>query len=189
MSSDPVKRSVYWCYKAMKNRCLNASHISFPNYGGRGIKICQRWLDSFNDFVADIGPRPSQIHCLERINNDGDYEPSNCRWATRSEQGFNKRTNRFITAFGETKAITQWISDSRCLVTIKTLRRNLMDGMEPEKAITTHKSRKYIEFNGVRLTQKEWADRLGISDTVLCQRFSYGWSIERALTTPITRKR
>lgn len=82
-----------WC--SIKKRCLNPSNISWPDYGGRGITICDAWRDSFDVFFAYVGRRPSPNHSIDRINNDGNYEPGNVRWATRSEQQNNKRRTRF----------------------------------------------------------------------------------------------
>ncbi len=84
----------YSIWHAMKNRCLLPSHISFEHYGGRGITVCERWLDpdeGFTHFIEDMGFRPTAKHSLDRINNDGNYEPSNCRWATSHEQNLNRR--------------------------------------------------------------------------------------------------
>lgn len=78
-----------WC--GIKNRCGNPNATSYEHYGGRGIKVCDRWLDSFDNFLSDLGKRPSKQHSIERINVDGDYEPSNCKWATAIEQANNKR--------------------------------------------------------------------------------------------------
>jgi hypothetical protein len=79
----------------MIRRCYNPKNVKdFPNYGGRGIKVCDRWLNSFEDFVEDVGEVPSPNHQLDRVDNNGDYEPGNVRWATKSEQMINRRLQR-----------------------------------------------------------------------------------------------
>lgn len=88
-------------WHAIKARCLNHRHAAFHNYGGRGIKICDRWRDDFAAFIADVGPRPSGAHSIDRIDNDGDYTPENCRWATAAEQGNNRRDCYRIRHNGE----------------------------------------------------------------------------------------
>jgi hypothetical protein len=83
----------YDCWRNMKARCLNPGKTSFNYYGGRGIQVCDRWLSSFENFYADMGPKPTPQHSIDRIDPDGDYGPSNCRWATKSEQSRNQRRN------------------------------------------------------------------------------------------------
>lgn len=89
-------------------RCTNPNGRAYKNYGGRGIKVCDRWLESFENFLADMGNKPTPKHSIDRINNNGNYEPSNCRWATRHEQSRNTRRNRVITYNGITMCMGDW---------------------------------------------------------------------------------
>lgn len=97
----------YRIYKGMRGRCLNARIAAYPDYGGRGIKICRAWLESFQNFLNDMGRCPPG-HTLERIANDGDYEPSNCRWATRKEQARNRRSSHILTVDGVSLPLVAW---------------------------------------------------------------------------------
>lgn len=98
---------VVWC--SLRHRCSNPNDAGWKNYGGRGIKVCERWEKSFEAFLEDMGRRPSDKHSIDRFpNNDGDYEPGNCRWATAKEQQRNTRRNYRVFYNGETKCIAEW---------------------------------------------------------------------------------
>lgn len=130
------KSAEYRCWQAMIARCTNPRQTGYHNYGGRGIMICERW-QSFENFIADMGPRPSPRHSLDRKDNNGHYEPGNCRWATKIEQDNNRRTNRLIEFGGRTLSITQWARELG--VHPVTLHIRLKNGWTVEKTLTTPK--------------------------------------------------
>lgn len=118
----------YKVWQSMKGRCLNPNNPQYPDYGGRGIRVCSRWASKrgFANFYADIGPRPSPQHSVDRRNNDGPYAPSNCRWATMEEQQNNKRNCRRLTFQGRTQTLTQWSRETK--LGVGTLRVRLRLG-------------------------------------------------------------
>lgn len=116
----------------MRGRCLNTKHKDYADYGGRGVTVCDRWK-TFDNFIADMGPAPANA-TVERIDNNGNYEPKNCRWATRAEQGRNKRNNRFLTYDGKTQHLTAWARDLG--IAHSTLRERLERGWPVEKALS-----------------------------------------------------
>lgn len=93
-------------WKRMRERCSNPNHMNWMKYGGRGIRVCERW-DDFSAFFADMGEPPENT-TLERIDNNGNYEPGNCRWATRTEQARNRSSNRRLAFRGETLCMAEW---------------------------------------------------------------------------------
>lgn len=97
----------YRVWSGVKERCTNPKKRNYRFYGGRGIKVCERW-QSFENFLEDMGPRPSSRHTIERDNNDGDYEPGNCRWATRVEQTRNRKITKHVTFRGQILPLAEW---------------------------------------------------------------------------------
>jgi hypothetical protein len=118
----------------MRRRCYDPNRRQFGNYGGRGIKVCDQWRNSFETFLKDMGRKPSPKHSLDRIDPNGDYEPSNCKWATPHEQANNKTSNRWIDAFGKRMTLGQWsketgVPDRTISIRIRHL------GWAPERAV------------------------------------------------------
>lgn len=128
---------LYTIWSGMKDRCSNPRNQNFRRYGGRGIAVCEEWLDFavFHDWARENGYRSGLT--LDRIDNDGPYSPGNCRWVTRKAQAYNTSRNR------------------------------------------------YLKFNGKRQTVREWAEELDMRPNTLTMRLRIGWSVEKALTTPV----
>lgn len=140
---------IYSVWLAMRRRCRLSTSTNYERYGGRGIRVCDEWASSFEAFHAwasGNGYEPGLE--IDRIDNDGHYEPSNCRWVTRKVNGQNKRSNIILTAFGEQKSVAAWSDDPRCAVGYMTLynrhRSNLWDG-DHERWITTPLSASHHE--------------------------------------------
>jgi len=129
----------YYSWAQMLSRCRNQEAPEWPNYGGRGIKVCERW-EKFENFLSDMGIRPNG-RSIDRINNNGNYEPGNCRWATRAEQNSNSRRNRLITHNGITKTMTQWSKDLS--IPFGMIRGRLDRGWSGSDALTIPKRSQY----------------------------------------------
>jgi hypothetical protein len=124
----------YVVWKSMLQRCYHPKSKRYARWGGRGIKVCQRWRESFLAFLEDMGPRPTPAHQIDRKNNDGHYEPTNCRWATRLEQARNQSTNRVIEFNGESMILKDWAE--RIGIKSVTLAYRLNRGWSVEDAMT-----------------------------------------------------
>lgn len=120
-------------WSAMINRTENPNYAQFKHYGGRGISVCERWRNSFVNFLEDMGDRPSPRHSLDRIDNNGHYCKENCRWATREQQSNNRRSNVYLTVNGETKSLVEWSRIYNIPRQYVTTRLHL--GWSPENAL------------------------------------------------------
>ena len=127
-----VRIPEYRSWLAMRARC---HHKSYRGHAGRGITICERWENSFENFLSDMGKMPTDVrYTIERVDNDRGYEPGNCRWATYLEQARNKRNNRRLTFRGETHCVQEWadiLGISRC-----TIKQRLKTGWTIEEALS-----------------------------------------------------
>ncbi len=123
----------YRIWVAMRVRCDSRRAEKHPNHAGRGIRVCERWLGSYERFLEDMGRRPSARHTIERIDNNGNYEPGNCRWATYPEQALNRRNNRHLTLGGVTLTLKEW--GARLGVKPTAILSRLRRGWPIEKAL------------------------------------------------------
>lgn len=129
----------YSAWQEMRARCRNPSHAAYRHYGGRGITVCDAWRESFEAFLADMGRRPSPDHSLDRIDNDGNYEPGNVRWATRERQARNRRSSVLVTFRGVERSVPDWAEDLG--ISAQTLSHRLKAGWPLERALTTPSTR------------------------------------------------
>ena len=170
----------------MKDRCSNPNFRHYKNYGGRGITVCDRWRN-FEHFYADMGPRPSSSHSIDRIDNDGPYSPENCRWATSAQQNRNRRGNRLVDVNGKTLTL-QDAADAAGL-TRGCVQGRLSLGWPLDVALRLRSDRRQrlwsITFRDETRTMAAWARIVGIPLFTLAQRFNAGWTVERALTEPV----
>ncbi len=150
----------YKVWQNLKDRCYNEEAVQYPNYGGRGIRVCERWLESFENFLADMGLRPGPGYSIDRENNDGHYEPGNCRWATSDIQANNRRVNKYYEFEGEQLTIPQIAKKLR--IPPATLAARLRYGMSPDEAFTRKFHKKYFDLNGTPMSVKEVADHYGL---------------------------
>lgn len=123
----------YRIWQDMVKRCVNSRHVHFARYGGRGIRVIQRWR-KFEGFLADMGEPPTSQHSIERVNNDGNYEPSNCVWIERRLQARNRSNNRTVVVDGVSKTLVEWVNESpfKYFTVLSRLNR----GWSPKDALT-----------------------------------------------------
>lgn len=178
----------YVSWRHMIKRCYDHNNEKYSRYGGRGISVCLRWRESVRAFVDDMGLKPTRHHQIERVDNDGNYEPSNCEWATRKQQSQNTNRNVNLTFEGVTMCMAEW---SRQLgIPYDLIRRRKLRGWTDERTLSTpadcgRLGSRMLEWNGQRQSVGKWSVIVGIPPNVLSGRVWRGWSDERALTTPV----
>lgn len=182
-------------WSSMRGRCLDPKYDSYPNYGGRGITICDEWMADFQSFAEWAlangydSEAPYGECTLDRIDNNGNYEPHNCRWANIRQQQNNKNTNVVITYNGETHTIAEW---SRLTgIAPDRIRRRLLSGWSAEETLTlaSRAKCKHVTFRGVSKSLSEWGEEFHIYAGTIRRRLEKGWSVEDALTKPVRKKR
>lgn len=175
----------YNTWQAMKARCNNPKHRAFQNYGGRGIRVCERWQNNFSNFMEDMGPKPTPDHTLERNNNDGLYEPSNCRWATQKEQMNNRRANHIVGVEGGQMCVAE--AAVKLGINYSTLENRLWKGMSDEEATAKPNLRDtYFNFFNEQLTIRQAAAKFGIHLNTLRNRIlNKKMPPEEAVTTKV----
>jgi hypothetical protein len=138
----------------MRDRCSNPNSISYSNYGGRGIRVCARW-ESFPDFLADMGLKPTPKHTIDRIDVNGHYEPGNCRWASRHEQAGNRRTSHLLEIEGVRSCLTEWSVVANAPPS--RIQGRLIKGWSPTEAVFTPKGGRF-RADAIQIA-REWALR------------------------------
>lgn len=190
---ENVSRSrTYRCWQSIRDRCNNVKAKAYPQYGGRGIRVCKRW-EEYTNFFEDMGEMPEKMS-IGRIDNNGHYEPGNCRWETREEQNNNTRQNVFLTYKGETLTAAQW--GKKFGVNRRTLLLRLRKGWTIEEIFETpfndlaeirrlRQGSETITYEGETLTLLQWERRTGIGRQTIKVRKRLGWSPEKIFTTPV----
>ena len=181
------RTSEYQAWAQMKDRCFNPNHKRYSDWGGRGIAVYDRWKNSFENLLADMGSRPTSKHSLDRIDNNADYSPENCHWATKEQQGNNKRNNHLITNAGETLTISQW--SKKMNINYHVIHARLNMGWSDVDSVTTPVNPiRLITIEGVTLTIPQWTKKTGFNSTVIQSRLKKGWSEFDAVMIPVRNK-
>lgn len=179
----------YMAWGNMIQRCTNPNYIYYSDYGGRGIAVCDRWRGSFQAFISDMGLRPTAEHSVERRDVNGNYEPSNCFWATKEEQANNTRRNVFYCVDGVKLSESQLTRTTG--VSPQTLRHRLSKGIPLQEALHPQKRNVVLHsLNGESLPLKDWATRSGVGYQTLYKRIHVqGLSLEEAISAPHRSRR
>ncbi len=180
-----------WCN--MRRRCYQKNNKSYKRYGGRGIKVCDRWNLSFTLFYEDMGDPPER-GTLGRKNNNGNYNPENCRWESMEQQSSNTCQVRLITYKGVTLSLSKW--GVRLGGTTELVAKRLRRGWSEEAAISIPPNQysngsktESIIYEGLTLSRIKWSEKLGGAKDLVASRIRRGWSEIEAVSTPLNVKR
>lgn len=181
-ASGMYRSSEYAIWQSAKQRCENPNVDGYKYYGGRGIKMCERWRESFLNFYEDMGPRPSEHHSIERKNRDGDYEPDNCIWADRIAQANNKSTNVNLTYQGKTQTVAQWARELN--MRYQTIQDRLAKNLPIEEVLSTRRLDEIVlTYDGQSLTVKEWSEKINVPTAIIRKRLAKGMSVDKVLAS------
>lgn len=175
----------YRTWANMMSRCYGLRSSRYKQYGGRGIRVCDRWHDAsafLSDIRATIGARPTSKHSLDRINVDGNYEPGNVRWATNLQQSRNRTNNKRIEFNGETLCVSEWTE--RLGVTTSNLQNRLNRGWPPGKAMTVPFARLpkiTISYGDASRSIREWSALTGVREGIIHNRLRAKWTVGQVL--------
>ena len=176
----PSRLKIAW--KNMRQRCYNPNFIYYCNYGGRGITICDEWQDFYAFERWAYANGYSDELTIDRIDNNGNYEPSNCRWVTMKVQNNNKRSNRLITYNGKTQTESQWADELG--ISFAVLRNRLHKGIPSDRAFENKDLRtaSKITYQGKTQTIAEWARETGVNRKNISRRLARGWSLDKVFS-------
>ena len=173
-------RSIYY---GMKQRCYNEKSINYKYYGGRGIRICDEWLESFDNFYqwAIVNGYNNEL-TIDRIDSNKDYSPDNCKWSTKKEQAYNRSMSVELTLNGRTMYMTEWAEELEIDKKILSWRYN--NGWSDEEILTRPRDYKEnkLTLNGETHSMSEWSRITGIKVATISYRIKKGWSVEDTLT-------
>jgi hypothetical protein len=171
-TATPLEKKCYSTWQSMKRRCAYKKESRYERYGGRGISVCEKWKNNYQSFFEDMGLPPSMDHQIDRIDNDGNYEPSNCRWVTRQENARNKSNNTFLEYDGKLLTIAEWAE--RLGINRSLIESRLSRGSSIEKALTVNMRpenfRSITTPHGTFSTIQECAVHLDVSHSTVFSR-------------------
>lgn len=191
LRKPPTLKRELGAWRVMRYRCLSPTHKDFRHYGGKLITICPEWLQSFTNFLADLGPAPSQTYWLGRLDVTKGYCPENCHWTTHDPQIRRRTCTRMVTFNGQELTLSELAR--KVGVDFVTLSRRLSNYQcNLTEATTlnrlTRKNEQMLTHQGVTLRLAQWASAIGISRVRLWSRLKQGWTTDHALTEPVRKQ-